>query len=129
MMVRIPNETLMKSEITNVTRYPLRRLEVAIGISYSSGIADVQKVLLECLSTLAFIRKSPVPEFAFKSFSDSSMQVSVGFWVERERAVEAMTLAANAIKEALEAADIEISVPQRNLHFDEDQRLKVEVLS
>jgi small-conductance mechanosensitive channel len=89
----------------------------------------VQKVLLECLSTLAFIRKSPVPEFAFKSFSDSSMQVSVGFWVERERAVEAMTLAANAIKEALEAADIEISVPQRNLHFDEDQRLKVEVLS
>jgi small-conductance mechanosensitive channel len=129
MMVRIPNETLMKSEITNVTRYPLRRLELVVGISYSADISAVQKALVECLSALAIIRKSPAPEFAFKSFSDSAMQVSIGFWVERERSVEALTLAADGIKKSLEAASIKMPLPQRSLHFAEDQRLKVEVFS
>jgi small-conductance mechanosensitive channel len=129
MMVRIPNETLMKSEITNVTRYPLRRLEIVVGISYTADISAVQMALVECLSALAVIRKSPAPEFAFKSFSESAMQVSIGFWVERERSVEALTLAADGIKKSLEAADIEMPLPQRSLHFAEDQRLKVEVFS
>ncbi len=129
MMVRIPNETLMKSEITNVTRYPLRRLELVMGISYADGISDVQKTLMECLSELVVIRKSPAPEFAFKAFSDNAIQVSVAFWVERERAVEALTLAADGIKRGLKAANIDMPLPQRSLYFADDQRLKVEVLT
>lgn len=127
MMVRIPNETLMKSEITNVTRYPLRRLELLMGISYSAQLSEVQRTLLECLSAVEIIRKSPAPEFAFKSFSDSTIQVSIAFWVERESAVQALSLAADAIKAALKEADIEMPLPQRSLNFAGDQRLKVEV--
>ena len=129
MMVRIPNEILMKSEITNVTRYPIRRLELFIGVSYAVDIAELRRLILGCVSDLEFIRKTPVAEVNFKSFSESSIQVAVGFWVERERATEAFTLLAEALKRTLDTAKIEIPVPQRGISFGPEQSLKVQVIS
>jgi len=129
MMVRIPNEILMKSEITNVTRYPIRRLELFIGVSYAVDIAELRRLILGCVSDLEFIRKTPVAEVNFKSFSESSIQVAVGFWVERERATEAFTLLAEALKITLDTAKIEIPVPQRGISFGPEQSLKVQVIS
>ena len=129
MMVRIPNEILMKSEITNVTRYPIRRLEMLIGVSYAVDIAELRTLILDCISGLAFIRKTPAADVNFKSFGDSSIQVAIGFWVDRERATEAFTLLAEQLKKTLDGAKIEIPVPQRSLSFGPKQSLRVEVIS
>lgn len=129
MMVRIPNEILMKSEITNATRYPLRRLEMIIGFSYDVDISKLRTLCLDCLGGLNFIRKTPAPEVNFKAFSDNSIQVSVGFWVERERATEVFTLLADELKRTLDASGVRMAVPQRELNFDAEQSLRVEVLS
>jgi small-conductance mechanosensitive channel len=129
MMVRIPNEILMKSEITNVTRYPVRRLEMLLGVSYAVDIAELRALILDCVSGLSFVRKTPAPDVNFKSFGDSSIQVAIGFWVERERATEAFTLLAEQLKKTLDRAKIEIPVPQRGLSFGEKQNLRVEVIS
>jgi small-conductance mechanosensitive channel len=129
MMVRIPNEILMKSEITNVTRYPIRRLELFIGVSYAVDMADLRRIILGCVSDLEFIRKTPPAEVNFKAFSESAIQVVVGFWVERERATEAFTLLAEALKRTLDAAKIEIPVPQRGISFGSEQSLRVQVVS
>lgn len=129
MMVRIPNEILMKSEITNVTRYPIRRLELFIGVSYAVDMADLRRIILGCVSDLEFIRKIPPAEVNFKAFSESAIQVVVGFWVERERATEAFTLLAEALKRTLDAAKIEIPVPQRGISFGSEQSLRVQVVS
>jgi small-conductance mechanosensitive channel len=129
MMVRIPNEILMKSEITNVTRYPIRRLELFIGVSYAVDIAELRTIILGCVSDLEFIRKTPAADVNFKAFSESAIQVAVGFWVERERATEAFTLLAEALKRTLDTAKIEIPVPQRGISFGPEQSLKVQVVS
>jgi len=129
MMVRIPNEILMKSEITNVTRYPIRRLEMLIGVSYAVDIAELRALILDGVSGLSFVRRTPAPDVNFKSFGDSSIQVAIGFWVERERATEAFTLVAEQLKKTLDGAKIEIPVPQRGLSFGENRSLRVEVVS
>ena len=129
MMVRIPNEILMKSEITNVTRYPIRRLELFIGVSYAVDMADLRRIILGCVSDLEFIRKTPPAEVNFKAFSESAIQVVVGFWVERERATEAFTLLAEALKRTLDAAKIEIPAPQRGISFGSEQSPRVQVVS
>jgi len=36
--VRIPNETMIKSEITNLTRFPIRRLDLEIGVAYKENL-------------------------------------------------------------------------------------------
>jgi len=129
MMVRIPNETLMKSEITNATRYPLRRLELMLGVSYSADILSLRNLLVDSLNALPFVRKSPAVEVNFKSFGDSAIQVSAGFWVEREKAVEAYSLAADALKKAMDTAKISMPVPQRGLQFTPDHKIKVQVVT
>ena len=35
--VRIPNENLMKSTVTSLTRHPIRRFDMQIGIAYKEG--------------------------------------------------------------------------------------------
>ena len=129
MMVRIPNETLMKSEIINATRYPLRRVEVLLGVSYAADIGIARTKISEAIKSLSVIRKEPEPAVQFKSFGDNAIQLGVEFWVEKERVTEAYNLAAVAIKTSLEQAAIQMPSPQRELYFSGDQKLKVQVFN
>ena len=128
-MVRIPNESLMKSEITNLTRYPLRRVELEIGIPYSADIGRARLVILGAVSELTVTCMEPEPSFMFKSFGESAVNVSVAFWVAKDRVLDAQLMGAEAVKKAMDLASIEMPFPQRSLSFAADQKLRVEVLS
>ena len=43
--IRIPNETLVKSEVVNVTRYPIRRVNVMVGVAYREDLDRVAEFL------------------------------------------------------------------------------------
>jgi small-conductance mechanosensitive channel len=45
--VRIPNEAIIKSQVTNITRFPIRRLDLNIGVAYKENVERVREVLLE----------------------------------------------------------------------------------
>src|SRR5699024_2454555 len=45
--VRIPNETLIKTEVTNITRFPIRRLNTTISVAYKEDIGQVREILME----------------------------------------------------------------------------------
>lgn len=34
LLVRIPNESLIKTEMTNLTRFPIRRFDMRVGVAY-----------------------------------------------------------------------------------------------
>ncbi len=127
MMVRIPNETLMKSEITNTTRYPLRRIELPLAVSYSADISHVRILVTDALKTCNQTRKDLPVGLLFKSFGDNAINLAMEFWVVKEAAAEAPITAAEAVKKALESAGVEMPFPQRTLSFAADQKLKVEV--
>ena len=42
--VRIPNEILIKTEFTNITRFPIRRVDLMLGVAYKEDIARVREV-------------------------------------------------------------------------------------
>lgn len=128
MMVRIPNESLMKSEIINTTRYPLRRLEFMIGVSYSADIGMVRKLILDCLIGLEITKNEPAPNVIFKSFGDNAIQLSAEFWVDRERIFEASNIVADAIKKAMDNAKVDMPFPQRTMGFLPDQKIRVEMV-
>jgi small-conductance mechanosensitive channel len=119
----------MKSEIINATRYPLRRVEVLLGVSYAADIGIARTKISEAIKSLSVIRKEPEPAVQFKSFGDNAIQLGVEFWVEKDRVTEAYNLAAAAIKTSLEQAAIQMPSPQRELYFSGDQKLKVQVFN
>src|SRR5262245_38988329 len=45
LLVRIPNETLLKTEVTNYTRYPIRRVDVDLTVAFRQNLARVRDLL------------------------------------------------------------------------------------
>jgi small-conductance mechanosensitive channel len=79
-MVRIPNENLMKSEIANVTRFPVRKVEFAVPLGLDADLAKVRSIILNCVTQLPEALKDPAPAVAFKGFTDRSQDILVSAW-------------------------------------------------
>ncbi|NBQ53795.1 MAG: mechanosensitive ion channel family protein, partial [Proteobacteria bacterium] len=47
LMVRYPNEMLMKAEITNLTRHPIRRFDLRMGVAYTQNLRNFRRMLLD----------------------------------------------------------------------------------
>lgn len=106
MMVRIPNDFLMKSEIVNATRNPLRRHELQFSIAYDSDLAKVRAVVRKAIVELPITHETPAPSIIFKSFTDQTIQLAIDYWVDIKHVGEANFFAAEAVKKALSEASI-----------------------
>ena len=40
-------KTLLKSEVTTLTRFPIRRIDLMVGVAYKEDLDKVQKLLME----------------------------------------------------------------------------------
>jgi small-conductance mechanosensitive channel len=126
-MVRIPNEALMKSEITNTTRYNLRKIEIPLCIATHTDLAAAQSVLLTAVKGVEGIKEKPEPQMLFKGFGDNGLLLVVDFWCERDAAARLTLAVATAIKDALSRAHIEMPAPLRQLVQGSGERLAVEI--
>jgi small-conductance mechanosensitive channel len=45
LMLRIPNQTVISSDVINVTKFPIRRLDIMIGVAYKEDLRKVQSIL------------------------------------------------------------------------------------
>jgi small-conductance mechanosensitive channel len=126
-MVRIPNESLMKSEITNTTRYNLRKIEIPLCIATHTDLAAAQSVLLTAVKGVDGIKEKPEPQMIFKGFGDNGLLLVVDFWCERDAAARLTLAVATAIKDALSRAHIEMPAPLRQLVQGSGERLAVEI--
>ncbi|MDX1501768.1 MAG: mechanosensitive ion channel family protein [Thermoanaerobaculia bacterium] len=115
LFVRIPNETVIKSEVRTLTRFPLRRLDVTVGVAYGSDLALVRKVLLEVADRNPLSLEEPKPQIFFNGFGDSSINYQYSVWCKRENFVELKNAIQEELKQAFDEAGIEIPFPQRTL--------------
>jgi len=67
--VRIPNETLIKSEIINFTRFSTRRFDMKVRVAYKNDLEKVEKTLFELAEKNNFCLKDPAPTFLGFSFA------------------------------------------------------------
>ncbi len=114
--IRIPNETLVKSEVVTLTRFPVRRINVRLGVAYKEDLEKVREVLFETARANPDILMEPEPVFVFHGFGDSSLDILFGAWTAREKWLEAKNSIHLQIKRALDDAGIEIPFPHRTLY-------------
>ncbi len=114
--VRIPNETIIKSEVSTLTKFPIRRIDLKIGVAFEEDIARVRQVLLDVADKNPLCLEEPSPLFLFQGFGDSSINLQFSIWVKTE---EYLTLRNNIqleIKAAFDLERIEIPFPHRTLY-------------
>lgn len=116
LFVRIPNEQLIKSEVINLTRFPIRRLNLPIGIAYKEDISKVREVLLRVARQNPLCLDEPAPTIIVQGFGASSVDLMFYVWTRREQFLDMRDSMQEAIKRAFDEADIEIPFPQVSVH-------------
>lgn len=113
--VRIPNETLVKSKVTNITRNPIRRYDLEIGVAYHEDIDHVMRVLRETAEGNEHCLDEPGALVLFVGFGDSSINFLLGVWMAREDYLVARNTIARDVQQAFAREGIEIPFPHRVL--------------
>ncbi|TQV78796.1 mechanosensitive ion channel family protein [Exilibacterium tricleocarpae] len=114
--VRIPNETMIKSEVTTLTKYPIRRFDLLVGIAYKSDIAKAREVLLQVAERNLLCLEEPKPLFILKGFGNSSIDIQFSVWTTRENWLALRNSIQEQVKQAFDDAGIEIPFPHVSLY-------------
>jgi small-conductance mechanosensitive channel len=114
-LVRVPNEALVKAEITNLTRFPIRRADVAVGVAYKEDLARVRGLLLALCAELPWVLEEPKPAVWVLRFADSSMDLQVSCWLEAGDFFQRRSDLTEAVKRRLDEAGVEIPFPHVSL--------------
>jgi small-conductance mechanosensitive channel len=109
LMVRIPNESLMKSEITNLTRFPIRRYELKIAVAWNEDLKAFQEMLLGIVDRIPLCLDEPRPAVFVQSFGDVSVQVTLFVWAKSESFAEMQRLLQLEVKQAMDRLKIRTS--------------------
>jgi len=113
--VRVPNESLIKSNVTNMTRFPIRRFDLQIWLDYKEDLAQASKVLEGVALAHKLCLDEPKALIIFQGFGDSGQNLQFSVWAARENWLTLRnTLPADAMR-ALAEAGIEIGLPQRRV--------------
>ena len=114
--VRVPNETLIKSNISNMTRFPIRRLDLQVGVAYREDIGRVRDLLYAVADAYPLCLDQPRPLLIFQGFGDSSLDLQFSVWAARTNFLALRNELPEAIKRAFDAEGIEIPFPHRTLY-------------
>jgi small-conductance mechanosensitive channel len=114
--VRIPNETLVKSTMTNITRFPIRRLDVRVGVAYKESPERVRSVLLGLADENPMSLMEPPPAVVFEGFGDSSVDFLFVVWTTQENWLALKNSIQEEVKRRFDAEGIEIPFPHRSLY-------------
>ena len=114
--VRVPNENLIKSEVKTLTRFPIRRIDIPVGVAYKENLEQVRAVLLEVADRNPLCLDQPKPQIFLGGFGDSSVDLQFSVWTMRENFIEVKNNLLEAVKRAFDEAGIEIPFPHRTLY-------------
>jgi small-conductance mechanosensitive channel len=114
--VRVPNETFVKSDMVNITRFPIRRMDMTIGVAYKEDIARVTRVLQEVIDANPFCLDEPEPLIWLSNFADSALELFVGVWFAKDDVLSLRQTLLLQIKERFDAEKIEIPFPHQTLY-------------
>lgn len=118
--VRLPNETLIKTEFINLSKFPIRRYDLLVGVAYRSDIRQVRDVLLKVAEANPVCLEDPKPLIIMQGFGASSIDLQLSTWAARENYLELRNTIQEEIKRAFDAHGIEIPFPQRSVVISGD---------
>ncbi|MBK6811629.1 MAG: mechanosensitive ion channel family protein [Sandaracinaceae bacterium] len=106
LFVRVPNETLIKTDIVNLSRFPIRRVEIDFRVEYETDLAALAQLLEGSVHELPECLLEPKTHFFVQDFTDAAVWVKFRFWTRREVFLEARATVQALAQERLAAAGI-----------------------
>lgn len=118
-LIRIPNQTVISSEVTNVTRFPIRRLDFQVGVAYKEDLEKVKNLLEKIARQNPLSLDEPEPLIVFTGFGASSIDILLGIWFEKTNYLKVKNSVLMEIKKTFDEEGIEIPFPHVSLYTGE----------
>ena len=118
----VPNSQLASAAIKNYSRFPTRRLDLTIGISYADNLNRAMRVLNAVLETEERILNDPPHEVLVTELADSSVNINLRCWTKREDYWSLLFDLTKKSKLQLDDNGITIPFPQRDVHLYHEER-------
>lgn len=119
LLLRIPNQTVISTELTNVTKFPIRRLDFNVGVAYKEDLKKVKEILERVAKQNPLCLEEPEPLIVFKEFGNSSIDILLGVWFEKSNYLAVKNSVLNNIKATFDQEGIEIPFPHVTLYTGE----------
>ena len=110
-LVIIPNGALSNGNIVNFTAEGVLRVDLVIGVSYDADIKKTKDVLTKVVNDNPMVLSDLAPAIRVLELADSSVNFAVRPWAKTEDYWDVYHDLTEAIKLALDEADIEIPYP------------------
>lgn len=116
--VVIPNKSAWGAPIVNFSALGRRRVDIQIGIDYSSDVSRAIRIILETLPAVPGVLTDPAPVVNVAKFNESAVTLNIRPWAEGANYWRVYNDVQIAVKGALEKNDINIPFPQLTIHMD-----------
>jgi small-conductance mechanosensitive channel len=119
LLIRIPNQTVISTELTNVTRFPIRRMDIDVSMAYKEDLGRVSEVLAQIAKNNPLCLDEPEPLVIFKTFGASGIDILFGIWFEKQNFKVVKNSIFQDIMRVFREEGIEIPFPHISLYTGE----------
>jgi small-conductance mechanosensitive channel len=107
---------MIRNPVTTITRYPIRRMDLTIGVAYKEDVGKVMEVLKDLAAANPYVLDEPTPLILFDAFGESSLNFRFGLWFEKSNFLKLRNSIMQDIKVRFDAEGIEIPFPHITLY-------------
>lgn len=116
-MVRIPNSTIINTDLTNKSFHSKKRLTVSLSISYDTDMKKAYEILNSAPSLCTTILQEPAPSVWFDKFGENGIDLTLAVWFKPEDYLQTKNDLFIAIKKVFDDAKIEIPFIQIDVNL------------
>ena len=111
LFVRVPNETVMKAEIINLTRFPVRRFDLVLRLPPTPRLEELEKLLKDTLAKENVVLDEPALQIIWLGTGERWIEVQVSAWAVRERFQELRSRVTVSVFTMLQREEIQAVPP------------------
>lgn len=116
----LPNGPLSNGNLTNYTRQPTRRVNFTFGFAYGEDLQLAKNTIMEVIQSHPKVLEDPAPFIALAELGDSSVDLTVRVWVNKEDYWEVFFYINENVYEKFNATEgLSIPFPQMDVHVNQ----------
>ncbi len=117
-LVRIPNETLIKTQVETLTRFPIRRIQLSLRLPFDQQVERLTEALLAAADRDPLLLEEPAPIVSYSGFGPSGLDLNVFVWSTREDYLQVKNnLQANILDE-IRKRDLRLATQEHHVTID-----------
>ena len=109
--IRIPSEKILNSEVTNITRFPIRRQEFTLFLPYATDLNEITTILQSINDENIHCLNEPSPLVLFQEIGAGGIKVLFGVWFVKTDYVVTRNSVIEMIQRRFAERGIQFQVP------------------